>query len=141
MNKSSYFFGQSVFGQLISLIDLGKINTIARKHMADHYVKKFDTSDHLISMLFSTFAHCTSLREVASSMLGLKGKMNKSSMSSSTVSSDMSRVEALLSQLVQKQDRPVQVSVEMDGEKVAKGVGNNSTKLGTSMSTNTYKIQ
>jgi hypothetical protein len=61
--------------------------------------------------------------------------------SSSTVSSDMSRVEALLSQLVQKQDRPVQVSVEMDGEKVAKGVGNNSTKLGTSMSTNTYKIQ
>jgi hypothetical protein len=61
--------------------------------------------------------------------------------SSSSVSSDMSRVEALLSQLVQKQDRPVQVSVEMDGEKVAKGVGNNSTKLGTSMSTNTYKVQ
>ena len=61
--------------------------------------------------------------------------------SSSTVSSDMSRVEALLSQLVQKQDRPVQVSVEMDGEKVAKGVGNNSTRLGTSMSTNTYKVQ
>ena len=72
---------------------------------------------------------------------GLKGKMNKSNMSSSSVSADMSRVEALLSQLVQKQDRPVQVSVEMDGEKVAKGVGNNSTKLGTSMSTNTYKIQ
>jgi hypothetical protein len=72
---------------------------------------------------------------------GLKGKMNKSSMSSSSVSADMSRVEALLSQLVQKQDRPVQVSVEMDGEKVAKGVGNNSTRLGTSMSTNTYKIQ
>jgi len=76
MNKSSYFFGQSVFGQLISLIDLSKINWIAKKHMADHYVKKFDTSDHLISMLFSTFAHCTSLREVAASMLGLKGKMS-----------------------------------------------------------------
>lgn len=76
MNKSNYFFGQSVFGQLISLIDLSKINTIARKHKADHYVGKFDTSDHLISMLFSTFAHCTSLREVAASMLGLKGKMN-----------------------------------------------------------------
>jgi IS4 transposase len=76
MAKSNYFFGQSVFGQLISLIDLSKINSIARKRMADHYVKKFDTSDHLISMLFSTFAHCTSLREVAASMLGLKGKMN-----------------------------------------------------------------
>jgi hypothetical protein len=61
--------------------------------------------------------------------------------SSSTTSSDMSRVEALLSQLVQKQDRPVQVSVEMDGEKVAKGVGNNSTKLSNSMSTNTFQVQ
>jgi hypothetical protein len=55
---------------------LSKINTIAGKHTADHYVKKFDTSDHLISMLFSTFAHCTSLREVAASMPGLKGKKN-----------------------------------------------------------------
>jgi hypothetical protein len=76
MNKSTYFFGHSVFGQLISLIDSKIIKAVARKHMSDHYVKKFDTSDHLISMLFSTFAHCTSLREVAASMLGLKGKMN-----------------------------------------------------------------
>jgi hypothetical protein len=44
--------------------------------MSDYYVKKFDTSDHLVSMLFSTFANCTSLREVAASMLGLKGKTN-----------------------------------------------------------------
>lgn len=76
MNKSSYFFGQSVFGQLISLIDLNSVKSIGKKHLSDHYIKKFDTSDHLISMLFSTFAHCTSLREVAASMLGLKGKMN-----------------------------------------------------------------
>lgn len=76
MNKSSYFFGESVFGQLISLLDLNKIKTISKKHMSDYYVKKFDTSDHLVSMLFSTFANCTSLREVAASMLGLKGKVN-----------------------------------------------------------------
>jgi hypothetical protein len=76
MNKSNYFFGQSVFGQLISLIDLNSIKSIGKKHLSDHYVKKFDTSDHLITMLFSTFAHCTSLREVAASMLGLKGKMH-----------------------------------------------------------------
>jgi hypothetical protein len=76
MNKSNYFFGQSVFGQLISLLDLNKIKTISKKRMSDYYVKKFDTSDHLISMLFSTFANCTSLREVAASMLGLKGKMS-----------------------------------------------------------------
>lgn len=76
MSKSSYFFGQSVFGQLISLINTRKITAIAKEHKSDYYVKKFDTSDHLISMLFATFAHCTSLREVAASMLGLKGKMN-----------------------------------------------------------------
>ncbi len=76
MNKSNYFFGQSVFGQLISLIDIRIITSVVKKHMSDHYVKKFDTSDHLISMLFSTFANCTSLREVAGSMLGLKGKTN-----------------------------------------------------------------
>ena len=74
MNKSTHFFGQSVFGQLISLIDLSKINSVAKKHKSDRYVKKFTTSDHLISMLFSSFAHCTSLREVSASMLGLKGK-------------------------------------------------------------------
>lgn len=76
MNKSSYFFGQFVFGQLISLLDLNKIKMLSKKHKSDHYFKKFDTLDHLISMLFSTFANFTSLREVAASMLGLKGKMS-----------------------------------------------------------------
>ncbi len=75
MNKSKHFFGQSVFGQLISLIDTNLISKIAKKHNSDYYTKKFNTSDHLISMLFSSFAHCSSLREVAGAMLGLKGKM------------------------------------------------------------------
>ncbi len=39
-------------------------------------MKKFDTSDHMISMLFSTFANCTSLPEVTVLMFGLKGKMS-----------------------------------------------------------------
>jgi hypothetical protein len=39
-------------------------------------VKKFDTSDHLISILFSTFAHYTPMCEIAASILGLKGKMS-----------------------------------------------------------------
>jgi IS4 transposase len=76
MGKSNYFFGQSVFGQLISLIDNRLVSSVAKKHKSDRYVKRFDTSDHLISMLFSTFANCTSLREVSGSMLGLKGKTN-----------------------------------------------------------------
>jgi hypothetical protein len=76
MNKSKHFFGQSVFGQLISFIDSKIVKTAVDKHNSDYYTKKFDTSDHLISMLFSTFAHCSSLREVAGAMLGLKGKTN-----------------------------------------------------------------
>lgn len=74
MDKNSYFFGQSVFGQLISLIDFIEVKKCVNKFASDRYTKKFTTSDHLISMLFATLSHCTSLREVAGGMLGLKGK-------------------------------------------------------------------
>ncbi len=74
MDKSTHFFGTSVFGQLISLIDSNIISKSANKHNSDRYVKKFKTKDHLISMLFCSFAKCTSLREVSGAMLGLAGK-------------------------------------------------------------------
>ena len=74
MCKSTHFFGTSVFGQLISLIDETIINRNARKHNSDRYIKRFSTRDHLISMLFCIFAKCCSLREVSGAMLGLSGK-------------------------------------------------------------------
>ncbi len=74
MSKNTHFFGQSVFGQLISLIDNRIISRNAQKHKADYYVKRFTTKDHLISMLFGVFAKITSLREVSGAMLGLSGK-------------------------------------------------------------------
>lgn len=74
MSKTIHFFGQSVFGQLISLISPTIISTAARQHKSDRYVKKFTTKDHLISMLFCCFAKCSSLREVSGAMLGLSGK-------------------------------------------------------------------
>jgi len=74
MDKSTHFFGQSVFGQLITLIDNNIISRTVRKHKSDRYTKKFKTKDHLISMLFCVFAKCTSLREVSGAMLGLSGK-------------------------------------------------------------------
>lgn len=74
MSKSKYFHGQSVFGQLISLIDSNIISNAATTFQADRYVKRFKTKDHLISMLFCSFAKCTSLREVSGAMLGLSGK-------------------------------------------------------------------
>jgi hypothetical protein len=74
MDKSTHFFGQSVFGQLISLIDNRIISEASIECKSDHYVKRFTTKDHLISMLFCSFAKCASLREVSGAMLGLSGK-------------------------------------------------------------------
>lgn len=74
MDKSTHFFGQSVFGQLISLIDSKIISDSSKSCNSDRYVKKFTTKDHLISMLFCSLAKCTSLREVSGAMLGLSGK-------------------------------------------------------------------
>jgi len=74
MDKSTHFFGTSVFGQLISLIDSEIISKSVQSYKSDHYVKKFKTKDHLISMLFCSFAKCSSLREVSGAMLGLAGK-------------------------------------------------------------------
>lgn len=74
MSKSSYFSSKSVFGQLISLIDDKKIKEAVNKHDSDRYIKRFKSKDHLISMLFCSFAKCNSLREVSGAMLGLSGK-------------------------------------------------------------------
>jgi hypothetical protein len=74
MGKSSHFHGQSVFGQLISKIDFSKVSRIAGDLKADHCTKCFTTKDHLISMLFGSFAQCSSLREISGAMLGLSGK-------------------------------------------------------------------
>lgn len=74
MSKSTHFFGTSVLGQLISLIDEHIISSNVNKYKSDRYVKKFTTKDHLISMLFCVFAKCSSLREVSGAMIGLSGK-------------------------------------------------------------------
>lgn len=74
MGKSTYFSNNSVFGQLISLIDDSMIRKEVKKCDSDRYTKRFKTKDHLISMLFCCFAKCTSLREVSGAMLGLSGK-------------------------------------------------------------------
>jgi hypothetical protein len=74
MSKTTFFFGQSVFGQLISLIEPSIISGASKSCDSDRYIKKFKTKDHLISMLFCSFAKCSSLREVSGAMLGLSGK-------------------------------------------------------------------
>src|ERR1700744_5933395 len=64
MGKSTFFIGQPVFSQLLSHIPRSKVNSLAKKHNADYYCKKFKAFDHLVTMLFCCFHHCTSLREL-----------------------------------------------------------------------------
>jgi len=74
MSKSNHFFGQSVFGQLVSLFDRVDISRAVKNHGSDYHCKGFSTWDHLVTMLFSSLANCNSLREIAAGFLGLKGK-------------------------------------------------------------------
>ena len=74
MSKTTHFSVTPVFGQLISLIDFTNVSESTKKHQSDRYLKKFRNKDHLISMLFSSIAKCSSLREVSGAMLGLSGK-------------------------------------------------------------------
>jgi hypothetical protein len=74
MSKSIHFFGQSVFGQLISLIDRLQVKKAVKTTSSDFSCKGFYTWDHLVSMLICTVGNCNSLREVAAASLGLKGK-------------------------------------------------------------------
>jgi hypothetical protein len=64
MPKSTFFTGQPVMNQLLSLVPRSMVMELARKHQSDHYYKKFKAYDHLVSMLFSGFHHCSSLREL-----------------------------------------------------------------------------
>jgi hypothetical protein len=64
MPKSTFFTGQPIFNQLLSFIPRTKIDQFARKHQSNYYCKKFKAYDHLVTMLFCCFHHCTSLREL-----------------------------------------------------------------------------
>jgi len=68
MDKLKHFTGQPVFNQLLHLIPRATINRLSRLHQADRYCKKFKSYDHLVTMLFSTFHQCSSLRELITGM-------------------------------------------------------------------------
>lgn len=76
MNKSTNFSGQPIIKQVLSFIDKGIIYRTALKHKSDRYTKKFTTSHHLITMIFTVLSGCSSLREVTSIMLACEGKIN-----------------------------------------------------------------
>ena len=75
MNKSTFFTGQPILGQLINLIDKRAVHRIAKEFKSDHYCKKFTTWQHLTTMLYAVYQHCTSLREVTTGLLACEGRL------------------------------------------------------------------
>lgn len=75
MNKSTHFSGQPTFSQLIKLLPRDVISKAVQQTNSDHYYKKFNTWHHLVSMLFTCYGHCNSLREVVSGMRALEGRL------------------------------------------------------------------
>lgn len=75
MNKSSYFSGQPTFLQLIRLLPKDLIAQCIGQSRSDHYYKKFNTWHHLVTMLFTCYAHCHSLREVVTGMRAFEGRL------------------------------------------------------------------
>ena len=68
MNKSTFFTGQPIFTQLLNFIPLTKVSKLASELKTDRYYKKFKTYDHLVTMLYTCFHGCKSLREVTTGM-------------------------------------------------------------------------
>ena len=75
MNKSTFFTGQPIFTQLVKLLPRDIIIKAVRQYDSDHYYKKFDTYHHLITMLYASYQHCTSLREVVTGMAACEGRL------------------------------------------------------------------
>jgi Transposase DDE domain/Domain of unknown function (DUF4372) len=69
MNKSTFFTGQPIFNQILNFIPRGAVQRIVGEQQADRYYKSFKTYGHLVTMLYSIFNHCSSLREVTTGLL------------------------------------------------------------------------
>lgn len=75
MNKSTDFVGQPVFSQLLSLLDQKVIKETISEHKANRCYKRLFLWDHLVSMLYGIYTHCTSLRELQCGLEVCQGKL------------------------------------------------------------------
>jgi Domain of unknown function (DUF4372)/Transposase DDE domain len=76
MNKSSFFTGQPIFSQLLNIIPRHFIGRITKEHKGDYYCKRFKTYDHLVTLLYTIFNNCNSLREVTTGMLACEQRLS-----------------------------------------------------------------
>ena len=90
MGKSTHFFGQPIYGQLIKSLNRDKIVELSRRNGGEKYIKSFDGYTHLLTMLFAVIMRFDSLREIEAAMtvevrklqhLGLKKVPRRSTLS------------------------------------------------------------
>ena len=76
MGKSTNFFGQPIFSQMIGLLDKSSVESLALKHKSDHYCKRFSTFQHLITMVYGVTSGCNSLRELCGGIVSYGNKIS-----------------------------------------------------------------
>lgn len=69
MSKGTFFTGQPIFNQILNFIPRAAVQAIVHQSGSDKYYKTFKTYEHLVTMLYSIFNHCSSLREVTTGLL------------------------------------------------------------------------
>lgn len=111
MPKSTFFTGQPIFNQILSLIPRSMVRVLARQLGTDRYCKKFSSYDHLVTMLYSAFHQCNSLREVITGMqasasrlfhLGVSASPRRSTLSDANERRSAAFFEGLYHQLYQR---------------------------------------
>lgn len=75
MSKSSHFFGQPMYGQVIKLLDKSKILELSRENGGERYTKRFNCWIHLVVMLYAVIMRFDSLREITASLLAEARKL------------------------------------------------------------------
>jgi hypothetical protein len=76
MSKDNYYIGNPIFSQILKILPYEKIRKVAKKHNSDKYIKRCDTVQHLITMLYGVMSGCNSLREVCSGIVSYGDKIS-----------------------------------------------------------------
>jgi len=75
MSKSTVFFGQPIFSQMLGLLNKNRIDQRTLEHKTDYYSKRFTTFQHLITIVYGVTSGCNSLRELCGGIVSYGNKI------------------------------------------------------------------
>ena len=106
MSKSSYFFGQTVLGQVFGLIPNTIINKVVKNTNSDFAIKKCTTKNHLFTMCYAVLCDVTGLRHISDGLIGMQGGLTQIGITyvppkSTLADSNKNRPSEVFSQLYQ----------------------------------------